>query len=169
MFIGTLFCIQLQKKIGITTYFHLITLDFPHMLLSHNITCYALMLQFTKKIGSLFTYGSPKQPRTMFDYLYKKVLVLDSEYLHFKPKVDTDQSKRNFLGKTTFIHFHFRESFFFLFFRLSFDSLLTQEANAYNIFRLRAVGSFENMGGPGLRRPLVIYCIFLLLRSPLFW
>ena len=98
----------------------------------------------------------------------KKVLVLDSEYLHFKPEVDTDQSKRNFLGKTTFIHFHFRESFF-LFFRLSFDSLLTQEANAYNIFRLRAVGSFENMGGPGLRRPLVIYCIFLLLRSPLFW
>ena len=84
----------------------------------------------------------------------KKVLVLDSEYLHFKPEVDTDQSKRNFLGKTTFIHFHFRESFFFLFFRLSFDSLLTQEANAYNIFRLRAVGSFENMGGPGLRRPL---------------
>ena len=66
---------------------------------------------YKKKLGSLFTYGRPKWPRF---YDKKKVLVLDSEYLYIQ-KVDPNQSKRNFLRKTTFIHFHFRESFFFFF------------------------------------------------------
>ena len=76
----------------------------------------------TLNILSVGTVGSPKWPR----FYNKKSAGIRFRVSTFKARkeIGTDQSERNFLGRTTFIHFHFRESFF-LFFQLSFDSLHT--------------------------------------------
>ena len=97
-----------RKKTGITTYFHLITLDFPHMLLSHNITCYALMLQFKKK-SEVFL---PTVIQNGLDFMTKKVLVLDSEYLHLKPESRYWSIEKEFSGKTCFHSFPLPGIFF---------------------------------------------------------